>query len=746
MSENIAILRESLDAVIKANQEELVDDSFLVKARQAFEEKTGYKPNKRNLLYKAKTFTQFLDGKEPDEEMMKALQVGQTKVKNGITYVVKKTKGGKLDWRRVTTPSKKATQTDDEEDVDFPKSLDDLEYVKDLGGSTGAKLMKDKDTGDLFVMKQGASPAHIEEEYLANQIYDLLGVSVPMVKLYKGGTKDATLLSSYMENTEVANNILDDNLKSEIMKNYVVDCLLANWDIYCNDNILVNKDDGLVYRVDNGGSLRFSATGRDKGDQFTDEVDELDSMIAQNMTMTSNLKGSELEDQIKHVLKNEKAVLKLIKDKDLKLKMKKRFFDLSMRLDDFDAAGKDPYRELDEKELKKALKKAGGITSQNSETGWSFLSEICKLRGFDKVPEVLEDAEFDKLLADKDAKLLQRGLTGSGGSTAKKFMRDFTENEKCFYGRIGMYGAGIYAAVNSTKKNPPPPNHDYDIAYGYADYQEEHVMDIILPPDANVIDADELDQMMYDEFFGPEFQEKKKEYDELSEEYQEKENYAQNIEQIIEEETRKEMGWNERVLNALNSKAEVTYADPEIHSFKKVVNYYKVITKQLGGKVVELDDKNFEVQLPNSSETFVFNEGVANRSVKQKNEFSDPYNLHYKYFKQFVMDNHYKKINEAVKNIQKDDDRIAQAHKDAKDAKAKLQVIADEIDTIRRQGSTSIANDVLAEVAKRPNGEYRGFYAAIKGYDAIIQKNGWGGKTDFAVILNRGIMKVRKFN
>jgi hypothetical protein len=737
-------LQESFDLVIKANKEKLDDDFFLVKARQAFEKKTGFKPNKRQLLAKSKTFTQFLAGVTPDEKLMKALQEGQTKVKNGITYVVKKTKTGKLDWRRATTKSKKAVQVDD--DPDFPKDLDNLEVVKALGGSTGAKLVKDKDTGDLFVMKKGASQGHIEEEVLANRIYEELGVNVPLIKIYNEGTADATMLSSYMENTEVANNVLDDKLKSEIMSNFVADCLLANWDAYKNDNILVNKDDGLVYRVDNGGSLRYSAQGRDKAEDFTDEVDELDSMIAQNISLTAGLTFDDINTQIRDVLKREKAVLKLIKDKDLKVKMKKRFFDLETRVDDFDNANKDPYRELSEKDLKKAYKKANGdLRDVNLETGWTFLSEVCKMRGFDKPPEVIDSDKFDKLMAQKDTKLLQRGVTSSHGNTATKYMKQFAYDPKCFYGRVGIYGAGIYAAVNSTKKNPPPPNHDYDIAYGYADYKEENVMDIALTADAKVIDAYELDEMMNEEFFGDDFKEKKKEYDKLNKTYQEKEDYAQNIEKIIEDETRDEMGWNQRVLDAFNSRAEVVYADPEVHSFKKVANYYSVLSKKLGGTVTKIDEGNYEVSLPHSSESFILSDGISGRSLKQKNEYSKPYNLHYKYFKDFVIDNHYKKIDEKIKGIQKDDARIQQAHDDAKQAQADLKVIADEIQTLRVSGDTTMG-EVLGEIAKRPSGEYRGFYAAIKGYDAVIQKNGWGGKTDFAVILNRSKMVVRKTN
>ena len=742
MSDNNKSLRESLELIIKANKEELLDDSFLIKAREAFERATGYKPNKRNILSKAKTFKQFLAGEEPDEKLMKALQEGQTKVKNGITYVVKKTKGGKLDWRRVTKPAKKQVQVED--DPDFPNSLDDLTFVSNLGGSTGAKLMEDKVTGDKFVVKMGASKEHLREEWLAHELYEELGINVPLARIYDEDSDSPAMVSQFMENTVDANSIMDDNLKEEIMKNYVADCLLANWDIYCNDNILVNKDDGLVYRVDNGGSLRYSATGREKGEDFTDEVDELDSMIFQNQMITAGLTQDDINAQIKFVLKKEKAILKLITDKDLKVKMTKRFFDLSQRVEDFENNSKDPYRELSEKDLNKALKKANGdMRDINSDTGWTFLSEICKMRGFDGLPEQVSSAEFDLLLADNKTKLLQRGLTGNRGNTAKKYMKDFTENKDCFYGTVGMYGAGIYAAVNATKKDPPPPNADYQIAYEYADREKEHIIDIALTSDVKVVDADELDKQMYEEFFGPEFQEKKKEYDAQNEIYQEKEQYAQNIEKIIEDEMRDEMGWNDKVLTALGSKAEVVYADPEIHSFNKVVTYYTAIVNQLKGKVQKIDDKNYEVTLPNSPDTFMLSEDIAGRSVKQKNDISDKYNLHYKYFKEHIINNHYKKINEAIKGVQKDDDRIKQAHIDAKEAKAKLSAISDEIDKVSKDGNSAITG-ILAQIAKRPNGEFRGFYAAIKGYDAIIQKNGWGQDTDFAVILNRSKMIVRK--
>jgi hypothetical protein len=740
-------LEKSYLQIVEANKEGLIEDSLLIKALSSFREKTNWEAPEDYELIKSKTFNEFIKGELPNQELMKSIQVGETKVVDGKTFVAKMTKSGVIDWRRVTTKKAKKVKSKNILD-DFPKDFDDLEIVKgkSLGGSTGAVLVKDKNTDILYVMKKGSSPAHIEEEFLANQIYDTLGVIVPRVSLYNEGTNDAFMLSEYMENTVDLNNSFGfDDYKEEVVKNYVADCLLANWDVYKNDNILINKDDGLIYRVDNGGSLRFSATGRDKGDDFKDEVDELESMITNNLRMTNQLTQDDLQFQIKEVLKKEKAVLSLIKDKDLKQKMSNRFNDLKDRLDEeYDVS--DPYRELSEKELEKALKKAGGsLWNSNDKVGWTFLSEVCKMRGFDKQPEVLENDEFDKLLENDDVKLLQRGLTGTSTKSSRALMKDFTSSDDCFYGRVGMYGAGIYAAVNFTKKNPPPPNKDYQIAFDYAGNDENSILDIALTSDAKVVDAKDLDEMMHEEFFGPEFKEKKKEYDDLNNEVSELLTKYANIEKIIEEDVRKEMNWNQDSLDELNSRLEVKYNDLEKFPFKDVAENFKKIVESIGGKFQKVTDNSFRVSLPFSQEVFDFTEFTTIRSFKQKNENLDVYNYHYQLMKNFIVKNHYKVINNKVKEEVKNSGKIEAIEQELKDKRSKLTNISNEISKLKTDGSSTM-NQVLAKIAKNPGGEYRGFYAAIKGYDVIIQKNGWGGSTDFAVILNRSKMKVRKVN
>lgn len=693
---------------------------------------------------KSRTLKDSIAGLVPSQILMKALKLGDVKVVDGETFIVKLTPSGKLDWRKLKKKAKAKT-SDELFDTDHFPEITDTKLVKALGGSTGAILVEDK-AGKQYVMKKGNSKEHVEEEYLANCIYKLFDVNVPNMKLYKG-KDESVLLSDFMPDTIDANSIMDDQLRDDIAEHFVLDCLLANWDIYKNDNILNNNENGEFVRVDNGGALRFSAQGRPKGDHFTDDVDELDSMAFHNPHMVEGLTDAKIKKQIKQILVKGDNILSLIEDAELKEKMTERLFDLKDFVSD---TPKDPYRELREREVSKAMRKAGNLTATN-ENGWSFLSEICKLRGFDKEPTVVSTKEFEKLLKDDPkALMLNRGLTGHAGNPAKKYMRDFCESEHCFYGTQAMYGAGIYAAVNSARKNPPPFNDDYNIALGYAGGEQEHILDIIIPSDAKVIDGDELDLMMNEEFFGDEFKEAKKEYDKAKDDFNELLNERERIEDEIDFNVKQDMGWNEKTYNTLMfSKPEEVYADTETHDIKKIVSYYQAVVNSINGKISQVDHKTWEVSLPNSSETFLLNLDIAEVSKKQKFSASTPYNWHYTRLKQFVMKKHFGTIRAAVatkiEQEKRENPKMIDIGESIKTAEKTIKVLSDDIQKLRVHGSNSTTNAVIADIIKHPGGTYRGFYAAIKGYDAIVQKNGWGGSTDFAVILNRSKMIVKDF-
>lgn len=702
-----------------------------------------------------RTLRDVINGKEPSQELMKALTIGQTKTdKNGKVWIVKQTPSGKLDWRAHKVAGKKDAPTvkqklksiDELFDNDTFPELSDVKYVKDLGGSTGAKLVEDKN-GNQFVMKQGDSDGHVEEEFLSNAIYKLMGVNVPTVKLYKGDGKNnrSTMLSAFMPNTVAANSIMDDQLRDDIVENYVLDCLLGNWDVYKNDNILVNTDDGSFVRVDNGGSMRYSAQGRLKGVDFDAEVRELDTMPLHNANMVSGLTDAKIKKQVKKILVKGPNILSIIEDDELRATMNERLMDLREMVSD---EAKDPNRVLKERDLTKALRKAGSLHAKKDGIGWSFLSEICKIRSFTGVPEILEDDEFDVQMQHKDSLFLNRGMTGDSTRPVQYFMKHFIENEECFYGYTGIYGAGIYAAVNRAKQNPPPYNGDYGTALAYAGGYKEGVMDLILPHDAKVIDADELDQMMNDEFFGEEFKDKKIEYDKAMDDYNEMVKKSEAIEDAIDKDIRNKLGWNEKTMKILqNSSPETFYADTEKWGTDKALNYFKAVVESINGSVTVLDDdETYEFKLPNSNNKFWLNKPTAELSLKQKRPDTVPYNYHYVRLKEFIMKNHFGviagKVEEAVKDAKRNDPKMIAIKNSMDTSTQKIKVLADDISRLKTVGSSTI-DAVMAEIIKRPGGENRGFYAAIKGYDAVIHKGG-NGSTDYAVILNRSKIKVRK--
>ena len=133
---------------------------------------------------------------------------------------------------------------------------------KYLGGSTKAYLMIDGN-GDRYVTKRGASPDHLRSEAYAYELYRAAGVPVPETRLEETPS-GPVLISKFVEGIGL-NYLEGKSLSSaiaQIQKHFVVDALLANWDVIGMglNNIIVGKD-GVPYRIDSGGSLAFRARG-----------------------------------------------------------------------------------------------------------------------------------------------------------------------------------------------------------------------------------------------------------------------------------------------------------------------------------------------------------------------------------------------------------------------------------------------------------------------------------------------------
>lgn len=153
-----------------------------------------------------------------------------------------------------------------EDGFSFPDTLDTLEVVSSLGGTTGAQLVRDTVTGLRYVRKSGANAEHLRNEFYADELYRAFGVDVPESKLYDG--QKPVKLSRYFDDLESYADINKrggangEAARNKIRENFAVDAILGNWDVMGqnNDNVMVNKE-GKPLRIDNGGALAWRAMG-----------------------------------------------------------------------------------------------------------------------------------------------------------------------------------------------------------------------------------------------------------------------------------------------------------------------------------------------------------------------------------------------------------------------------------------------------------------------------------------------------
>ncbi|MEK9754477.1 MAG: hypothetical protein VW338_14885 [Rhodospirillaceae bacterium] len=188
----------------------------------------------------------------------------------------------------------------------WPTTLNEVQELLNLGGSTGAKLVRDKITGAQYVQKQGNNDDHLREEVVADDLYQAAGVHVPRHTLFESGQRP-TKLAQHIEGRTLKDFLSTASAEERqkvlaaLQDDFVADALFGNWDVIglSQDNILV--DDMLTpWRIDNGGSLRFRAQGaRKKGNDWGDLVTELDTMRDQRVNpQTAQVFGGISDEQI----------------------------------------------------------------------------------------------------------------------------------------------------------------------------------------------------------------------------------------------------------------------------------------------------------------------------------------------------------------------------------------------------------------------------------------------------------------
>ena len=188
----------------------------------------------------------------------------------------------------------------------------DLQYIRHLGGSTGADLVKDKLTSQLLVQKRGASAAHIINEARANKLYSALGIKVPDSQLIKEGS-DLSQLTEYIEGKPLS-TALNENVKSQLKERFAAISLMGDWDALglSLDNVVVDKN-GVPYQIDSGGALGFRAQGAPKGERFGAHVGELNTLRDRKRLAGSifgSLSDEEIRGQIKKLLQKRSVITK----------------------------------------------------------------------------------------------------------------------------------------------------------------------------------------------------------------------------------------------------------------------------------------------------------------------------------------------------------------------------------------------------------------------------------------------------
>lgn len=211
----------------------------------------------------------------------------------------------------------------------MPTSLDNLMHSSYLGGSTGAQLVTDTETGLQYVQKKGAGAdpvKHIKTEFTADKAYNAAGLNTPVATMV-GNTK----LSKFIESAKPYGELKGkekEAAREELKKGFVMDAVMANWDVVgkTGDNVLVTAS-GKVFRADNGGALTNRAMGGTK--QLGPEVKELHSMADSVMNKSAgavfgDITKGQIVDQALDVLAKRNDILKAIDDPGLRQQVSAR--------------------------------------------------------------------------------------------------------------------------------------------------------------------------------------------------------------------------------------------------------------------------------------------------------------------------------------------------------------------------------------------------------------------------------------
>lgn len=163
-------------------------------------------------------------------------------------------------------------------------SIEGYKKVGPQAGSQTGALFEAPD-GQQWYVKAPSTVTHGVNEVIANRLYMMAGVNVPLVEEVKfngqlPSSSGYGIKSKIVEGTkDLPQLIKDPKFKEKLYEDFAVDAWLANWDVIglSYDNIIADKD-GNPVRIDGGGSLLFRAKGMKKGSAFGTDVVEINTL------------------------------------------------------------------------------------------------------------------------------------------------------------------------------------------------------------------------------------------------------------------------------------------------------------------------------------------------------------------------------------------------------------------------------------------------------------------------------------
>ena len=785
-------LYKALERISLGNASGEISDAYLEKACTAYKTRSEFVDDYAYNVKVTKSLYDHLHGNTPDPDIQKAIMPGQTKVVNGVMYIYTATPNAKTayDWRvyqgkkkigAMPTGTKKLGASPAEM---FPADPSELTFKEAL--ADGAELMTDAQGREFVVKEQDKKPnltrGTLVREYYASQIYSLLGLETADYELYEDNGK-LTLIRPYIRGLKKAMVVNDADA---LAKGFAVDALLNNWSAYAPDHSLVDAA-GKVYRINLGGT--FDSDGRGGKKPFGGHVD-WDGMVNHNQVIVANLKTQDFIDQLDALIAKKDEILDYLKTGVLEEKVKLRDI-LDQRFDDLKRirgqyqtlaarqnrvvkprklkSDAEMYRDFTEDELNALWANMPGSgwyskCMDTGRTGWELLSEICRERGFNDRPEVKDDTEFWKDVAKAKYHIL-RGVDAKGNDK-EYFSDEFKYSDTCYYGTLGVHGEGIYFHVNDGEQsNTTPSGYQKSSAYrgarSYAGYNGA-VIEAVMHPSAKVINTKDAraEIMKMVSSTDPKVKAAKDAETKAKEDYDKVVDELDHLTESTEAKVKADMHWDQHTYvdiplqidqlidwGAIDDEGRPDYLP--FDDFMK--NHLTGWITSSGGTIREKvpGSGTYVIKLPNTNEQFMFSRyRYENNAIKRKNSMARPYNYPVRQLKEWIMREHFGKIDEAVKKavselgdttvkLQKEANRLNQVYRDAKDAvKAALSKAKGNPD--------SDIYSAIYEGTNRGHKELLGVWAALKGYDALIEDHGNGGPHSFMIVLNRSKVIVKK--